>query len=67
MSARSLLPWSLGLPPTPRTDVRDTVLVAGKDAYARTGLEEIVFPFVRPEDPAMAAKLFAREAVALDD
>jgi ectoine hydroxylase-related dioxygenase (phytanoyl-CoA dioxygenase family) len=60
MSAHSLLPWWFGLPPQPRQDYRDIVMVAGEDPYATRGLEEISFPFIRPEDPAMAARLFGR-------
>ena len=62
MSARSLLPWSFGLPPKPREDFRDIVMVAGDDPYAWRGHEEISFPFVRPEDSARAAQLFGRIA-----
>lgn len=62
MSARSMLPWSFGLPPTPRADFRDVVMVAGSDPYEYKGLEEITFPFVRPEDPAQAASVFGRAA-----
>lgn len=59
MSARSMLPWKFGLPPVPRDDFRDIVMIAGKDHYAWRGTETISFPFVRPEDPAQAAKLFS--------
>ena len=62
MSARSMLPWSLGFPPTPRTDFRDFVLVSGTDHYAHHGTEEITFPFLRPEDETKAAKVFAKIA-----
>ncbi len=62
MSARSLLPWSFGIPPTPRADFRDIVMVAGQDPYAWKGVEEISFPFVRPEDPAQAMRVFGRLA-----
>jgi hypothetical protein len=58
MSARSMLPWAFGMPPTPRADFRDIVLVAGDDPYAWRGQEDISFPFVRPEDPAQAARVF---------
>ncbi|QMW24740.1 phytanoyl-CoA dioxygenase family protein [Sandaracinobacteroides saxicola] len=60
MSARSLLPWAFGIPPTLREDYRDIVLVAGDDPYAWKGREDISFPFVRPENPAHAAALFGR-------
>jgi phytanoyl-CoA hydroxylase len=62
MSARSMLPWAFGLPPTPRTDFRDIVMVAGEDPYAWKGLEDVVFPFVRPEDPEQARLVFANAA-----
>jgi hypothetical protein len=58
MNARSMLPWSFGMPPTPRTDFRDIVMVAGEDPYAYKGLEEITFPFIRPEDPEQARPVF---------
>ena len=66
MSAHSLLPWWFGMPPTPRQDYRDIVMVAGDDPYAGRGLEEVSFPFIRPEDPAMAARLFRRGATIED-
>lgn len=62
MSARSLLPWGFGIPPAPRHDFRDIVMVAGDDPYAWKGLEDISFPFVRPEDPAQALAVFGRAA-----
>lgn len=62
MSARSLLPWSFGMPPTPRTDFRDIVMVAGEDPHAWRGHEDISFPFVRPVDPEQAARVFGRLA-----
>jgi len=52
MSAESLLPWSLGLPPVPRTDFRDIEMVAGRDPYAWKGLTDDSRPFVRPVDTA---------------
>ncbi len=60
MNARSKLPWSFGIPPTPRDDYRDIVMVAGNDPYAYAGIETISFPFVRPEDPAQAAEVFGQ-------
>jgi ectoine hydroxylase-related dioxygenase (phytanoyl-CoA dioxygenase family) len=50
MSARSLLPWSLGAPPVPREDYRDIELVAGEDPYAWKGVCDESRPFVRPPD-----------------
>lgn len=58
MSARSLLPWSMGLPPAPKEDFRDIVMVCGDDPYAWKGTEEILVPFLRPEDPAAAMQIF---------
>ena len=62
MSARSMLPWGFGIPPQPREDFRDIEMVAGEDPYAWKGLEDITFPFIRPEDPKMAAQVFGRAA-----
>lgn len=64
MSARSMLPWKFGYPPVARDDFRDVVIVSGIDPYAWKGTEEISFPFVRPEDPSQAKKIFG-EAAAL--
>lgn len=58
MSARSLLPWSMGIPPKPRDDFRDFEMVSGEDPYAWKGKEEILVPFLRPEDPEQAARIF---------
>lgn len=58
MSARSLLPWSMGLPPSPREDFRDFEMICGDDPYAWKGKEEILVPFLRPEDPGQAAQIF---------
>ncbi|MEO0981267.1 MAG: phytanoyl-CoA dioxygenase family protein [Pseudomonadota bacterium] len=60
MNARSLLPWSMGLPPQPREDFRDIVMVSGEDPYDWKGREDITAPFLRPEDPAQAAEIFGR-------
>ena len=58
MSARSLLPWSMGIPPTPRDDFRDFEMVSGHDPYDWKGKENILVPFLRPEDPEQAAQIF---------
>lgn len=63
MSARSLLPWTLGGPKA-REDFRDIELVAGEDPYAWRGLEDITFPFVRPESAERAGPVF--QAVAAE-
>ena len=49
MSAESMLPWDQDgrLPPT--QDLRDIVLVAGKDPYAHKGTVDLNRPFLRPE------------------
>lgn len=60
MNARSLLPWSMGLPPTPRDDFRDFEMVSGEDPYAWKGREDILVPFLRPEDPEQAAQIFGK-------
>ncbi|MEM1230827.1 MAG: phytanoyl-CoA dioxygenase family protein [Pseudomonadota bacterium] len=58
MSARLLLPWSFGMPPTPREDFRDVVMVSGEDPYAWKGYEDITKPFLRAEDPAQARTIY---------
>ncbi|MBV7266130.1 phytanoyl-CoA dioxygenase family protein [Erythrobacter ani] len=58
MNARSLLPWTLGFPPQPRDDFRDFEMISGEDPYAWKGKEESLIPFLRPEDPAQAARIF---------
>ena len=58
MSARSMLPWSMGLPPTPRDDFRDFEMVSGEDPYEWKGKEDILIPFLRPEDPEQAVQIF---------
>ncbi len=60
MSARSMLPWSMGIPPQPREDFRDFEMISGEDPYAWKGKEEILRPFLRPEDPAQAAMIFGK-------
>lgn len=49
MSAESMLPWDQdgNLPPT--EDLRDIVMVAGKDPYAWKGTVDANKPFLRPE------------------
>jgi ectoine hydroxylase-related dioxygenase (phytanoyl-CoA dioxygenase family) len=49
MSAESMLPWDQDghLPPT--EDLRDIVLVAGKDPYEWKGIEDANRPYLRPE------------------
>jgi phytanoyl-CoA hydroxylase len=56
MSAESLLPWwRPGGPHPPTHDLRDIVMVAGRDPYAWKGIEDVNRPYVRRETatPAM--------------
>jgi ectoine hydroxylase-related dioxygenase (phytanoyl-CoA dioxygenase family) len=57
MSARSLLPWTMGAPRA-KPDVRDIVMIAGEDPYAWRGLEDISAPYIRPEDAEAAAAVY---------
>ncbi|MEO0546720.1 MAG: phytanoyl-CoA dioxygenase family protein [Pseudomonadota bacterium] len=52
MSAQSLLPWDWDgrLPPT--RDMRDIVMVCGKDPYAWKGTDDLTKPFLRAETSA---------------
>ena len=63
MSARSMLPWSMGFPPQPRDDFRDFEMISGQDHYEWKGKEDVLIPFLRPEDPDQAAQIF-RELLA---
>lgn len=58
MSARSLLPWGIGMPPAPRNDFRDFEMVCGKDPYEWKGKEDILMPFLRADDPEQSAQIF---------
>lgn len=64
MSARSLLPWTMGGRRAredvrdAREDVRDIVMVAGEDPYAWRGIEDVHVPFVRPEDTERARTVY---------
>ncbi|HZZ87276.1 MAG TPA: phytanoyl-CoA dioxygenase family protein [Caulobacteraceae bacterium] len=58
MSAASQLPWDIGRPKH-REDARDIVMIAGTDPYAWRGLESLAVPYVRPENPARAAEVYA--------
>ena len=49
MSAESLLPWNLDGKIEMKKDMRDIMMVAGKDPYEYKGLEEITTPFLRKE------------------
>jgi ectoine hydroxylase-related dioxygenase (phytanoyl-CoA dioxygenase family) len=56
MSAESMLPWDQDgkLPPT--EDLRDIVLVAGKDPYAYKGITDLNKPYLRPEKYTASVK-----------
>ncbi len=73
MSAESLLPWH-----TPRhdermatADVRDIIMIAGRDPYTYKGLENLAEPHVRVDgsggcgDPRQNVKIESRETSAL--
>ncbi|PAX07737.1 phytanoyl-CoA dioxygenase family protein [Sphingomonas lenta] len=59
MNARSLLPWATDGRRAP-VDHRDVVMVAGEDPYAWKGVEDLMFPYVRADDPEKAKTLFAQ-------
>ncbi|MEM9257533.1 MAG: phytanoyl-CoA dioxygenase family protein [Pseudomonadota bacterium] len=58
MSARSMLPWAMGIPPKPKEDFRDFEMVSGEDHYAWKGREDITVPFLRPEDSEQAMQVY---------
>jgi hypothetical protein len=73
MSAESLLPWH-----NPRqgermatADMRDIIMIAGKDPYAYKGIEDVAQPHVRADglggcgDPKQNVKIESREQSAL--
>jgi phytanoyl-CoA hydroxylase len=49
MSAESMLPWDLDGTISLKEDMRDILMVAGKDPYAYKGIEQITAPFLRPD------------------
>ncbi|SDE85164.1 Ectoine hydroxylase-related dioxygenase, phytanoyl-CoA dioxygenase (PhyH) family [Mucilaginibacter pineti] len=49
MSAESMLPWDQDGKLEPTEDLRDIVLVAGKDPYAYKGTVDVNQPYLRPE------------------
>ena len=61
MSAESMLPWTLGQTRA-RPDVRDIVMIAGEDPYAWRGIEEIVKPWVRPDNAERQKEILAEMA-----
>ncbi|MGB1088449.1 MAG: phytanoyl-CoA dioxygenase family protein, partial [Alphaproteobacteria bacterium] len=60
MNARSLLPWDMGPTPTLRKDYRDIVMISGDDPYAWKGTEQIIKPFLRPDDPEIEKQMAKR-------
>jgi phytanoyl-CoA hydroxylase len=63
MSAESMLPWTLG-GARARPDVRDIVMIAGEDPYAWRGIEELVKPWVRPDNAERQRQILAEMAAA---
>jgi ectoine hydroxylase-related dioxygenase (phytanoyl-CoA dioxygenase family) len=51
MRAESLLPCNFGGRIEPTDDMRDIVMICGKDPYAYKGLEDLMVPFLRGESP----------------
>ena len=49
MSAESLLPWDWDGRLELKVDMRDIIMVAGKDPYAHKGIKNLTYPFLRPE------------------
>ena len=49
MSAESLLPWDWDGRLELKEDMRDILMVAGKDPYEHKGIRNITYPFLRPE------------------
>ena len=49
MSAESLLPWDWDGRLELKEDMRDILMVAGKDPYAHKGIRNLTYPFLRPE------------------
>ncbi|HLF34390.1 MAG TPA: phytanoyl-CoA dioxygenase family protein [Cyclobacteriaceae bacterium] len=49
MSAESMLPWNWDGRITLKEDMRDIIMITGKDPYAEKGTESITFPYLRGE------------------
>jgi hypothetical protein len=49
MSAESMLPWDQDGKLEPTEDLRDVVIVAGKDPYVWKGITDVNRPYLRPE------------------
>jgi phytanoyl-CoA hydroxylase len=58
MSARSLLPWTMGGRQSVAEDVRDIVMVAGTDPYSYKGITSVTIPYIRPENAERAAGIY---------
>lgn len=73
MSAESLLPWHnpRGTERMATADVRDIIMIAGRDPYAFKGIEDLALPHVRRDglggcgDPKDNVKVESRENSAL--
>ncbi len=61
MSARSMLPWTLGHNRA-RPDVRDVVMISGEDPYAWRGIEDITRPWIRPDNAERQREILAQLA-----
>ncbi len=65
MSARSRLPWRVqGVTGDRVEDYRDIEMLSGEDPFADAGLADLSIPYVRPEDPAQAARVAEKIAGA---
>lgn len=49
MSAESLLPWDWDGRLELKEDLRDILMISGKDPYEHKGIKNLTFPFLRPE------------------
>jgi hypothetical protein len=49
MSAESMLPWDQDGKLEPTEDLRDIVVIAGKDPYEWKGIVDANKPYLRPE------------------
>ena len=49
MSAESLLPWNWDGRIELKEDMRDIIMVTGKDPYAHKGIASLTYPYLRPE------------------
>jgi ectoine hydroxylase-related dioxygenase (phytanoyl-CoA dioxygenase family) len=49
MSAESMLPWNWDGRLELKEDMRDIIMVAGKDPYEYKGIQNLTYPYLRPE------------------